>query len=122
MTSCRAAEQARTTYAHAAAGYDPAFEHALLGAITAAIAEASRAADCNVLILRTSETASALLTALAAVLAMSPDAVRSPTAIRKTADDLHRRLRRHVRTAERDAVVQDFIDRSFHGTETAGRA
>jgi hypothetical protein len=112
----------RTSYARAAAGYDEAFERELLEAITRAIADASMVSDCNAIVLRTAETASALLTALAGMLAMSPAATRSPTEIRRTCDALHKKLRRLIAQAERDAHVQDFVARVFRGANVRGRA
>jgi hypothetical protein len=53
---------------------------------------------------------------------MSPAAVRSPTAIRKTIDDLGKRLRRHVAAAQTDPEVQDFVRRCFNGERVRGQA
>ena len=91
-----------TTFAKATLEYDAEHERALLEAITEAIFEASRVSDCNAVVIRTGEAAQALLTALACVLAMSPSATRSPAAIRKTVDELGKRLRRRVATPSRD--------------------
>jgi hypothetical protein len=113
---------ARTTYARACAGYDEEFERALVAAITTAIAETSLATDAEVMMLRTGETASALLTVLAGVLAMSPAATRSPTATRKMLDDLHRKLRRQLMEAERSADVREFASRCFRNTDVEGSA
>ena len=110
----------RTTYARAAAGYDADFERKLIEAITTAIGEASIITDANVMAIRTGETASALLSVLAAVLAMSPAVTRSPTAIRKTIDELGKRLRRRVAQAERNADMQDFLRRVFRGDDDVG--
>ena len=57
--------------------------------------------DCNAAVIRTGEAAQALLTALACVLAMSPSATRSPAAIRRTVDEIGKRLRKQGRAAER---------------------
>ena len=89
-----------TTFARATLEYDEEHERALLEAITQAIFETSRVSDCNAVVIRTGEAAQALLTALACVLAMSPSVTRSPAAIRKTIDDLGKRLRRKVARAE----------------------
>lgn len=114
-------DELRTTYARAVSGYDAEFERTLLAAITTTIAETSRAADCNVIMLRTGETTSALVTALAGVLALSPAAVRSPTSVRKTADEIRKRLQRRVAAAEHDPDVQAFVARCFR-TDDGGHA
>ena len=112
----------RTTYARATAGYDEEFELALQSAISLAILKASVCTDVNALMVRTGETAEALITMLACVLALSPAATRTPKAIRETVDDLGRRLRRKVAAAERSPDVMDFLARAFHGGRTEGNA
>ena len=112
----------RTSFERAAAGYDKDFEEQLARVIAAAIGDASMVTDANAMIIRTGETAAALLTALASVLAMSPSAVRSPTAIRNTIDELGKRLRRRLAAAEADPVLQEFMRRTFNGTDTEGSA
>jgi len=112
----------RTTYARAALEYDREHEQALLEAITKAIFEASMVSDCNAVVIRTGEAAEALLTALACVLAMSPTVTRSLAAIRKTVDDLGKRLRRRVASAEQSPDLKDFVRRSFRGDGTGGNA
>ena len=79
---------ARTTYARATAGYDEQHERELVENILEVILETSRVSDANVVALRTAESASALLSVLAIVLAMSPAATRSPTALRHLIDAL----------------------------------
>jgi hypothetical protein len=112
----------RFTYARAASGYDQAFEHALLDAITAAIAEASRVSDADALIIRTGETIAALTTALAGMLALSP-AARSPTALRHAVDAIAKQLRRKAAAAVADPHVREFKRRGcFDGTDVGGRA
>jgi hypothetical protein len=115
-------DRPRTTYARAAAGYDLQFEQKLTEQITAAIVAASLVTDANVIILRTRETASALVTALATFLAMSPAATRSPTAMRKITDELGKRLRRRVALAAADPGLQEFMRRTFNGTDDGGHA
>jgi hypothetical protein len=110
------------TYARAAAGYDDNFERELVAAFLEAITSESRLTDCNVIAIRTAETASALLSALAFILALSPAASRSPTAIRKTMDELSKRLRRRVAAAESNQDLQDFIKRTFRGSDVGGHA
>lgn len=112
----------RNTYARAQAGYDPEHERELLAAITRAIAETSRLSDAAVMCIRTGELASALLSALAFTLALSPSVVRSPTAMRKTIDELGKRLRRRVAAAEADETVQAFATRIFRGPDVGGNA
>jgi hypothetical protein len=112
----------RTAYGRAAAGYDTDFEAKLAEAITTAIAEVSMVTDANAMIIRTGETVSALITVLAAMLAMSPAASRSPTAIRKVIDELHKRLRRRVAAAQADESLQEFLRRVFPGTDVGGNA
>ena len=57
------------TYERAAAGWDDTHEHELAAAIFKAIADSSIISDVNCCVVRTGETASALLTVLATVLA-----------------------------------------------------
>jgi hypothetical protein len=97
-------------------------ERTLVDAITKAIFETSMVTDANVMALRTGETASALMTCLACVLAMSPAAARSPTALRRTVDELGKRLRRRVAYAEADEDLRDFLRRVFNGTDIEGSA
>jgi hypothetical protein len=122
MSDTGAAGQGRATFARATEGYDEAHERALLDAIVTAIFEASRVSDAQACVVRTGEAASALLSALALVLAVSPSAARSPTAIRKTVDDLHKRLHRRVAAAGQDAGLQDFVRRFFWNTDVGGNA
>ena len=113
---------AQTTYDRATSAYDKDHERTLMEAVTTAIFNASKVSDCNAVVIRTGEAASALTTVLANILALSPSACRSPTAIRKTVDDLGKRLRRRIATAEKDADLQEFIRRSFRGNDTEGNA
>jgi hypothetical protein len=112
----------RITYERAVLEYDKEHERALLEAITEAIIDASLVTDANAIVIRTGEAAEALLTTLASILAMSPSAARSPTAIRKTADELGKQIRRKVAAAEANEALQDFIRRSFRGNDTGGNA
>ena len=111
----------RTTFQRAASGYDPDFENTLVDAIAAAIGEVSMVTDADCIAIRTAETASALVTALAVVLAISPAASRSPTAVRKTVDELGKRLRRRL-TAANDPPLQGFIKRISHGNDVESSA
>jgi hypothetical protein len=111
-----------TTYERAAAGYDDEHEQELVAAIMTAITETSRVSDCNVVALRTGEAASALLSCLATILAVSPSGVRSPTALRRVTEELGKRLRRRVAAAQVSQEVQDFLRRAFHGSDVGGHA
>ena len=72
--------------------------------------------------IRTAECAEALLTVLAGILAMSRAATRSPTAIRRTIDDLGKRLRRQIAVTEASEDLQEFISRTFRGNDVEGTA
>ena len=111
-----------TTYAKAVLEYDEEHERALLDAITQAIFETSRVSDANAIVVRTGEATQALLTALACILAMSPSVTRSPAAIRKTVDDLGKRLRRRVAAVEQSPDLKDVVRRSFWKTDEGGNA
>ena len=113
---------AQTTFARATLEYDKEHVRALLEAITRAIFESSTVSDANAIVIRTGEAAEALLTVLAGVLAMSPSATRSPTAIRRTVDDLGKRLRRQIAAAEGSEDLQEFIRRTFRGNDVEGTA
>jgi hypothetical protein len=53
---------------------------------------------------------------------MSPSATRSPTALRKTIEELHRRLRRRVAAGVVDPELQEFLRRAFRGAGIEGNA
>jgi hypothetical protein len=112
----------RTSYKRACDSYDEQFERALTETIIGAIADASRVNDVNAIVFRTAETTSALVTVLAGMLAMSPATCRSPTAIRKTMDGLHKRLRQRIALMQSDPEFQEFLRRCFHGNDVGGRA
>jgi hypothetical protein len=88
-------EQQRTSYAHAAAGYDPEFEQILADAITETIAKASLVTDANVMAIRTGETAAALVFVLEMVMGLSP-AMDTPSELRKFAEHTAKRLRKNI--------------------------
>ena len=111
-----------TTYARATLAYDTEHERALLDAITQAIVTKSKVSDCNAVVIRTGEAAQALLTALACVLAMSPSATLSPSALRKTCDDFSKSLRRKVGAAEQNSDLQEFMRRTFSDSDAEGNA
>jgi hypothetical protein len=122
MSNSQTDENNRTTYARAVLEYDKQHEDELLSAITKAIVDTSMVSDCNAAVIRTGEIVEALVTVLVSVLAMSPSVSRSPTAIRKTVDDLDKRLRSRIAAAENNADLQGFIRRMFRGTDVEGNA
>ena len=113
---------AQTTFARATLEYDKAHERALMEAITRTIFETSAVSDADAIVIRTAECAQALVIVLAGVLAMSPAATRSPTAIRRTIDDLGKRLRRQIAAAEASEDLQEFISRTFRGNDVEATA
>ena len=110
----------QTTFARAMLDYDEAHERALIEAITRAIFESSTVSDANAIVLRTAETAEALLKMLAGIPAMSPSVTRSPAAIRKTVEELG--LCRRVSAAEQNADMREFLRRTFRDGGTEGNA
>ena len=113
---------AQTTYDRATSAYDKDHERALVEAITRTIFETSAVSDADAIVIRTAECAQALVIVLAGVFAMSPAATSSPTAIRRTIDDLGKRRRRQIAAAEQNADIQEFVRRTFNGTGTEGAA
>jgi hypothetical protein len=103
-------------------GYDEELEAKLTEAITTAIINTSMIDDC--LVVRTGESAAALTTVLASMLAMSPTAARSPTAIRHIAESFRKKVAAQVRAAEADPVFHDIRARAFRDDdrERGGRA
>jgi hypothetical protein len=115
----------RTTYARAtrpSLEYDEAHAKELLRVIFDAIYDASIVSDVNASVIRPGECAQALITVLAAILAMSPSVTRSPAAIRETVDEIGKRLRRNIAAAEKNKALQDFIARCFRGNDIEGSA
>src|SRR5262245_35760810 len=90
----------RTSYKRAVEGFDEEFRWALVDEIMATIVRTSRVTDVDTCVLRTGETAAALVDALAMILTLSPAALRSPTALRRLCDGLHKRLRQRVATGQ----------------------
>jgi hypothetical protein len=111
----------RTTYARAQQ-YDPAFERALVDEIGATIATASVCSDANVMAVRTGETIAALVTVLAGVIALTPAATRSPTALRRMVDEIAKHLRVQATQAAADPDIRAFRERVFNGTDIGGHA
>jgi hypothetical protein len=106
------------------AGYDETHECALVDAIIEAIADASLISEPPAVFLRTGEIANALTRVLALILAMSPSSSRSPEAISKLTEEVHRRLTKGAANAARDPAVHDFVARAFRNDdrERGGRA
>jgi hypothetical protein len=104
-------------YERAQMGYDDAHEQALLDAIVEAIGQASLISEPPVLCLRTGEIAIALTRVLALILAISPSAARSPTAIRKLTEEFRRRLIKGAANAARDPDLNDFVARAFRNDD-----
>jgi hypothetical protein len=113
---------AQPTYDRATSAYDKDHERALMEAITRTIFETSAVSDADAIVIRTAECAQALVIVLAGVLAMSPAATPSPTAIRRTIDDLGKRLHRQIAAAEASEDLQEFISRTFRGNDVEGTA
>jgi hypothetical protein len=113
---------AQTTFERATLEYDKAHDRALMEAVTRTIFETSTVSDADAIVIRTAECAQALVIMLAGVLEMSPAATRSPTAIRRTIDDLGKRLRRQIAAAEGSEDLQEFIRRTFRGNDVEGSA
>lgn len=94
----------RTIYQRAASGYDEQFAHALAGEIATTIARASVVKDAPIMVIRTGETLEALATVLATMLTLSPG-MDVPSELRKTVDQLARRIRRDVAKAKAEGVA-----------------
>jgi spore coat protein CotF len=109
----------RTTWQRAQA-HDPEFERALVDEIGTAIAQASLITDANVMAVRTGETIAALTTIMAGVLAMTPCATRSPTAMRKIVDEIAKKLRVLATQTAADPEVRAFLERVFHHGDDVG--
>ena len=111
-------------FERARAGYDDAHEEALVEAITRAVFAASVIGEPPVTVLRTGELTNALRTGVATAIALSPSAVRSPAAIRKTTNSLWRRLLKRVAAARANADFGDFESNCFRhdDSERGGHA
>src|SRR5262249_10244788 len=114
---------AGTTYARAAAGYDDAHKDRLISKITAAIFNTSLLSARNAPAPRPAQPPDALATPLAFTLAMSPDATRSPTAIRQTVNRFSKYIHRKIAAAKNDPEFQQWTSRLLHPiTPDAGKA
>jgi hypothetical protein len=114
--------QGKPALERATAGYDPAFERELADVIIRAIADASMID--GVMVIRTGESAAALVNVLATMMALSPAAARNRAAIKQTADGFRRKLAAKVRAAEGSPDIYEFKQRVFHDgdPERGGRA
>jgi hypothetical protein len=101
--------------------YDHEHERRLIEAIAVAIFEVSGVTDANAVMIRPGETARALTKTLGMVLALSPAVARSPAAMRKTAGEIGKVLRRYVAENERNGIAQEFLRSTFRG-DVAGNA
>lgn len=111
-------------FERALAGYDVQHRNTLTEAILRAIVDASVIEQPPVLCIRTGELTDALIDALAAAIAMSPEATRSPAAIRKITDELRKRIVRKVAEVRSNADFRAFEDRVFRSDDDTrgGRA
>jgi hypothetical protein len=103
-------------------GFDDAFERTLAEAILTAIVDTSYIDDESdhlVLALRLGETAQALTTALALVLALSPASSHDTHAIKQTSRSFRRKLSAGVQHARRDPDLHEFLRRSFNSSDRA---
>jgi hypothetical protein len=108
-------------------GFDPAFEQCLLDRIVSAIVAESMLDGVDgkpILALRLGETAQALTTALACVLALSPPAAHNDAAIKQTSQSFRRKLKARVHHARHSPDLHEFLRRSFNYSDRArgGRA
>jgi hypothetical protein len=111
-------------FERAQSGYDEQHEQALVDVIIEGIAEASLISEPPAVCLRTGEIANALTRVLALILAMSPNSARSPAAITRLTEEVHRRLTKGAANAARDPAVHDFVARAFRNDDCkrGGRA
>jgi hypothetical protein len=110
------------TLERATEGYDEEHEQELVDVVIRALLSASKVSDVNAVVFRTGEAASALVTALSLVLALSPDVMRSPATIRNTAEAVRKRLLRRVSEAASSEDVRDFKKRCFNTSDEGGHA
>jgi hypothetical protein len=97
-TTAPAAQESRTTFERAVAGYDPEFERALANEIRKAIADASAVTDRNATVVRTREMLGALSTIISQTLALRQD-MRQPRKLREMVDVLAKRIKREAAKA-----------------------
>ena len=109
------------TLERAQRGHDSEFERTLAAAIMEAITRTSMITDVNAVVLRTGEMIMALTTVLASSIALSPHA-RSPTALRKAADQIAKDIRRQVQAALAEPGFQVERATFFDDGEPVGHA
>ena len=110
------AQDRRTDYARAAAGFDPEFRAALRDEIVTAIAKVSIVTDdAKIMALRTTETIEALTECLIAFTALCPQ-FDVPSELRKFAEGLSKRVRRGVADARARDYGAEFIGGARGGT------
>jgi hypothetical protein len=97
-------------------------ERELLVAMVMMIFDASKVSDAPAIVLRTGEATGALMSALALILAVSPSAARSPTAIRRTVKEFGKGLRWRVAEAGQNVDLQDLVRRFLLNPEVGGNA
>ena len=110
------------TFERVTVGYDKRHEAELVNAIAGAILEASKVNDLDATVLRTGEIASALISSLAVILALSPASTRTREARRRLMAELGRQLTRRVAEATADPDLQGFVKRTFRGNDVGGHA
>jgi hypothetical protein len=96
---------APNSFLRAYSGYEDAHRARLVQVISGAIAEASILTDVNVLAIRTGETADALVTVLAGVLALVPR-LNTPQQQRLACEAIAKSLRQQLADARNDPVAQ----------------
>jgi hypothetical protein len=106
----------RTTYERASAGYDQEFRQHLAAEIISAIARASRVADANACVIRTTETLDALADILITTLAMCPD-MDVPSRLQQAAENLSKRVSREIGRARAEGIAD-----VLHGAQREGHA
>jgi hypothetical protein len=104
----------RTTFERACAGFDAAFANSLADDIVRTIATASTVTDANVLAVRTGETADALVTCLALILALCPDH-DVPSRLRKRIEQISKKLRRDVAKARAADIAAHILGAAHEG-------
>jgi hypothetical protein len=102
------------TYAHAAQGYDNAFEQHLTDRILKTITEESRVTDVEAIVLRTGESIGALARVMAMMLAMTPHAA-VPSRLREAVDQISKRVRRDAARMKAAGVVDILGGGQFGG-------
>ncbi len=98
----------RTTIARAIKGYDEEFCAQLSLEIATAIGNASMAVDAPIVAIRTGETIDALVSALVAIISMSPEAA-NPAALRKLSENIAKQIRRDAAACKDDPGITEML-------------